>query len=175
MKSKYNAYNFDDKYEFATYKYVGCDYSATKLVNKSLLSKLKGLLRHIKNRKGKLYKVCDNYVEWENHIIDILPKEKKNLKNMLHWLYGKKNYQQSKIKSIEIILIPLYICLLSLFGSLIFSSLQMADNGLSLIGMLIIIECISLVTLLSSMRKLIYYDDLIKILEDKMQQITSHQ
>lgn len=152
-------YNINVDYELKTYKHVGRDYCKDKR----------------KKQRKKPYKVCNTYIEWKTHIQSLLPEDDTNIENMLHWLYRRRNYQRNFVQAIEIILIPIYICLIQIVDSSMFSSLQGNEKFILFLMILLVIVFFSTRVLSINMSKLDFYNDIIEITEDKKQQNASHQ
>ena len=115
MKNEFQAYNFNEKYEMKTYRYVGKDYGNRKTANRGVLSNIRRWFRKKTNKTEKKYKFCDTYLEWKNHIKEIFPvKNSCEIDNFLHWLEQQMRYAKWELEAVKIILIPIYIALLSI-------------------------------------------------------------
>ena len=176
MKSKYfQPYGLNLQYEFNTYKHVGMDYGNRKTANCGLWSNFKRFIRiNVINRKEKVYKKCDTYTEWKEHVKEILPKGFNNYEDMLHWLYEKRRKAESLLEAIKAILIPVYIAYLSIAMSIfpISSGEEAGSIGTGanasgriwlLIILILLIVMISAIVLRDAKRKENFFIDFIRI------------
>lgn len=58
------------------------------------------------------------YLEWEAHVISILPKSADDLINLWHYLNERKRRREREIKNINSIILPIYMFLLSFLTSI---------------------------------------------------------
>ena len=168
MKKKcFKPYEIDIEYEQRTYKYVGRDYGNLKCANLGLLYNVMRFFRKKSNQKKEKYAFCNTYTEWESHVKDVIKKDIINSKDLLHWLYGKRNVEKQILEAVKTIFIPLY---LALFTTPYFYNTKPESygtfnvvGGIVIVLLLIILICFKL--LYDAYAKVNFYNDFIKIVE----------
>ena len=156
MKRKYyKSYGFDMNYEFNTYRNVGKDYGTRKDANLGLLFNIRRFIRKcIKNKDEKVYKFCNTYTEWENHVKSIIPHNGFNYEDMLHWLYRRRRDAESYLEATKAILIPIYNALLG-----IKEFVGQNVNSFIYLCMIVLIVIASTVVLHEAEEKVDFYKD----------------
>lgn len=150
----FKEYGIDIEYELNTYKNVGFDY------------KRKGFFKRFVNRKERKYKICNKYSDWQKHIEQIIPKNILNYNDMIHWLYRKKQTAYILSECIKTVLVPIYVVFLSMFLTLFMSIFDNATVLIMIIVFVLVILVISVSYLINTMRKINFYEDIIKVIKE---------
>lgn len=166
-KYSYRPYGINIKYEYKTYKNVGIDYGNRKDADLGWFDNFRRFLRKQINQKKNLYAFCNTYSEWETHVKEVVNKNILNSNDLIHWLYGRKHFEEIFLAGIKTILIPIYITLFSL------SDVFGVRNGeefklISLILVLIMIVFFSLNLLYNAMNRVNFFNDFILIAEKEL-------
>ncbi len=153
-KKAFKEYGIDIKYELNTYKNVGFDY------------KRKGFLKRFINRKERKYKICNKYSDWQKHIEQIIPKSILNYNDMIHWLYRKKQTAYILSECIKAVLVPIYVVFFSMYITLCMSIFEKSLVFVTMIILLLVIFIASIKYLIQAMRKINFYEDIIKVIKE---------
>lgn len=174
-RQTYMPYGLDMKYEYNTYKNIGMDYGDSKTASRGWIADVIRFWRKKRNKDEKKYKFCDTYSVWEKYVTGMLKKNALNYKDFLHWLYGKRYNAQEDLEIIKLILIPLYIALFSIID--IFFTAEMTENAktISIISIMCVVGIISMCYFGSRNRKVVFYEDYIKIVENEEKKEASIQ
>lgn len=151
-KNIYLPYFVDLKYEYRTYRNIGRKYFDMKELTMEEECDVS-----IRKRK---YATYNTYMQWEQHIIKIIPRKEKNRANFIHWLKQKLHGSESLLEAVKVILIPVYMVLLSVYINF-YEQYKETMFFLLLIAITVISTCV----LSKVMNKKKFYEDFIEIAE----------
>ncbi len=160
MNECYKPYDFDEIYEYRTYKNVGKDYGNSKTANLGIMGNAGRGFRRIINSNQKKYFVCNTYTQWQKYVKSVFHNNNVNKDDYLHWLIKRKRYYEIRLETVKIILIPLYIFMLTTLA-------EHEKQSTNLTGIIMLVEIIMCIWLISDTRKLLFYNDYIEIINDK--------
>lgn len=166
----YKPYGIDIEYEFKTYINVGQLYGNYKNENLGFSLNVKRFLKKWKNRKQNRYAIYHTYTEWENHVKNVVNINIINKRDLLHWLYRKRNDAKVFLAVIQSVLVPLYIAMISL-GNFLPEEGEVSPGMrfLMLMGILIIITIPALNYIWDESERVDFYNDFIEIAEKELE------
>lgn len=166
MKNRFMEYGLDLQYEFKTYKYVGKDYGDRKIANKGWIKNLCRFWRKcISNRKEQKYKFCNTYSQWQNHVIEVVPKGINNYNDLLHWLISEKRETELQLETVKIVLLPILLAILGLESIL-------TNTDVAIVFVVVIAVGRSTYLIYDAMKKVVFYDEFIALLENENKEKT---
>lgn len=162
-KKKYMPYNFNEKYEFKTYRNIGKN---LKNSQNSIFSKI--FCRCKRNKEQKKYKEFDTYLDWENYVLRYieckLVYDSEYYENFIHFLKRRKRISKGEYNVVIGIVTPIYLALSS--GAISVLSKAFEDLKIDILMQLeitwgifscILLTTFFIVSILNSKRKKIYY------------------
>ena len=98
-------------------------------------------------------------------MLSVLPSEIQNYKDLIRWLFKRRDSERSSLEAVKSILIPLYIAVLAMH-ELLFPGSDDTKMILMLI-VILIVELIALRWLNNAMCRVRFYEDFIEIANDQ--------
>lgn len=186
-KKNYMPYNFDEKYEFKTYKNIGRSSKIYYCFKKNLFLKMYYKLWN--NEIEKRYKNYNTYSEWEKFILSqVASKYDYNLEyynNFVHFLKEKKRHYEFGQSVINSIFIPILLLLATGVVTILLGNdfikeecsflLEFEINWFIFGLIVIMIFIIAYIFKVRNNKYYYFYKDYIEILEAYESENTSHQ
>ena len=154
---KLNPYDFEYKYEYGIYERIGIKYR--NIHGKRIRRWVSTIFRKLSRKKP--YPILHTYSDWEEHILKKIPENKRQCKNIMHWMIEQERLEHTHLNILSTVLIPIYIALLSLleyFG---------VKNLFGLISFIIVIAPVSYAILYLQTCKVEFWNDVIEIVKNK--------
>lgn len=169
-RKRFKPYDIDLEYEQRTYKYVGKDYGNSRSVRLGFIENVMRFSRKMRNRKQEKYAICHNYTEWENHVKTVVKKDIINDKDLIHWLYGKRNVEKQILEAVKTIVIPLYLAMLTTSHFYNVESipydLSGSVGGFIIVSIMVFFVCFEF--LYNAYGRVNFYNDFIRIAEAEL-------
>ncbi|MCH5250681.1 MAG: hypothetical protein J1E98_12140 [Lachnospiraceae bacterium] len=167
---RFKPYDIDIKYEQRTYKYVGKDYGSSRNAYLGLINQVMRFYRKMRNRKQNKYAICHTYTEWENHVKMVVKKDIINGKDLIHWLYRKRNVEKQILEAVKMIVIPLYLAVLttSHFYNIESRPIDISSSVGGLFIVIVMVFGICFDFLHDACEKVNFYNDFIRIAEAEL-------
>lgn len=113
MKSRYLPYDFNEKYEYMTYKNIGVQHRIEYFAMKNIWYKWRLKIRNLRNRKENRYRNINTYTEWCEYV-KRNNEGNINTVNKMRFLNARRRSNEVLAQSAQSIATPIYVCIITM-------------------------------------------------------------